>query len=343
MEKILPTAKAMPGRFYFKCIRGIFMQIKSKLAIVGLGNVGSAVLTRAIAFELAPEIVCIDINEKKAQGEALDASHSTPCNYCSNIKVRAGGYEECRDASVIIIAAGPSILPGENLDRLLLAERNIAVIKDVMGKITRYTKDAVVIMITNPLDITTYLAATSFGYPQGKLFGTGTTLETLRFKRIMANRYNVDAKDVQGYMLGEHGNSAFPAWSLVNIGGIRADQLDRHFGLKTPLDRPAVAQQVVQTAYDVLNFKGWTNTGIAMGACRLAKAVLFDERAILPVSMPLSGEYGLKDVALSLPSLIGANGVEKRFELDLDAAELDKLRASAQSIQTVLRANRLIS
>lgn len=319
------------------------MQNNRKLAIVGVGNVGSAVLTRAIAFELASEIVCIDSNEKKARGEALDASHSTPCNYCPNIKVRAGGYGECKDADVIIIAAGPSILPGENLDRLILAERNIAVISDVMTAITKYTREAVIIMITNPLDITTYLAATAFDYPQGKLFGTGTTLETLRFKRIMADRYHVDAKDVQGYMLGEHGNSAFPAWSLVNIGGIGADALDRHFGLQTPLDRAAVAQQVVQTAYDVLNFKGWTNTGIAMGACRLAKAVLLDERSILPVSLPLAGEYGLSDVAMSLPSLIGANGVEKRFALDLPAEELDKLHASAQSIQAVLRANRLIS
>lgn len=318
------------------------MAIKNKLAIVGLGNVGSAVLARAVAFELAAEIVCIDINENKAKGEALDITHSTPCNYCPNIKVYAGGYEECRDAKIIIIAAGPSIMPGENLDRLSLAGKNIAVMRDIMSEITQYTKDAIIIMITNPLDITTYLAASCFDYPVGKLFGTGTTLETLRFKRIMANRYNVDAKDVQGYMLGEHGNSAFPAWSLVNIGGIPLNELDHFFNLPDTLDKEAIAKEVVQTAYDVLNFKGWTNTGIAMGACRLAKAVLYNERSVLPVSAPLHGEYNLNDVSLSLPSLIGENGVEKRFALKLTDEEMENLHFSADSIKNVLRANNLI-
>lgn len=318
------------------------MNTKNKLAIIGLGKVGSAVLARAIAFELASEIVCVDADEKRAEGEALDASHSTPCSYSPNIRVYAGGYEEVKDARVIIIAAGPSIMPGANLDRLLLAERNIAVMKEIMGEITKRTKEATIIMITNPLDVTTYLAAARFDYPKGKVFGTGTTLETLRFKRLMANHYNVDAKDVQGYMLGEHGNSAFPAWSLVNVGGIPCDQLDRFFPTAAPLDRQAIAAGVVQTAYDVLNFKGWTNTGIAMGACRLAKAVLFNERSILPVSTPLAGEYGLKDVALSLPSLITENGVERRFALKLTDDEVEKLHFSANSIQSVLRSNRLI-
>lgn len=318
------------------------MRMNNKLAIVGLGKVGSAVLARAIAFQLAAEIVCIDIDEKRAAGEALDASHSTPCNYSPDIKVYAGGFEEVSDARVVIIAAGPSIMPGKNLDRLLLAEQNIAVIKSIMEEIVRYTKDAVIIMITNPLDITTYFAATCFDYPEGKFFGTGTTLETLRFKRLMANRYSVDAKDVTGYMLGEHGNSAFPAWSLVTIGGIACDRLDAFFGMESPLDREGMEKQVVQTAYDVLNYKGWTNTGIAMGACRLAKAVLFNERSILPVSTPLQGEYGLNGVALSLPSLIAERGVERRFALDLSNEELEKLHNSANSIQSVLRSNRLI-
>ena len=316
--------------------------MRNKLVIVGIGHVGSAVLNRAIAFSLANEIAVIDIDEKKAIGEALDASHATPCNYCQNINVHAGDFSECKDADVIIIAAGPSIMPGENLDRLILAERNIAVMKDIMTQITHYTKSAVIIMITNPLDITTYYAAQFFDYPTNKLFGTGTTLETLRFKRIIANHYQVDAKDVQGYMLGEHGNSAFPAWSLLNIGGIPADQLDKFFNKAIPLDRQAVAAFVVQVAYDVLNYKGYTNTGIAMGACRLAKAVFGNERSILPVSTPLSGEYGLTDVALSLPSLITENGVEQRFALHLPQDELENLQFSADSIKAVLRANKLI-
>jgi L-lactate dehydrogenase len=312
-----------------------------KLAILGLGHVGSAVLARAIGFEMAAEIVCIDKDPHVAHGEALDAMHSLPCSYTPSTHVYSGGFEELKDADVIICAAGPSIMPG-NHDRLTLAKNNIAVMREIMGEVVRYTRDAVFIMITNPLDIMTYVAATEFDYPRGRLFGTGTTLETLRFKSILARHYHVDATDVQGYMLGEHGNSAFPAWSSVGIGGIPLADLDEFFEHEGPLDKAAVADEVVQTAYDVLESKGWTNTGIAMGACRLARAVFFDEHAVLPVSLPFTGEYGLHDVSLSLPSVIGAQGVLRRLPIHLTDDELELLQKSADSVKEVLRANGLI-
>lgn len=318
------------------------MKRTHKLAIIGLGHVGSAVLARAIACQLAPDIACIDINDKVAHGEALDADHSLSCAYVPGIHVHSGGFEECRDADVIICAGGPSILPGEKMDRLILAERNTKVIGEIMTEVTKYTTDAVFIMITNPLDVTTYLAATKFGYPAGRLFGTGTTLETMRFKYILSQHYHVDASDVQGYMLGEHGNSAFPAWSAVSIGGIPLDQLDEFYEHEKPLDKKEIGQEVVNTAYDVLLSKGWTNTGIAMGACRLAKAVFFDEHCVTPVSAPLHGEYGLNDVSLSLPSIIGKDGIVKRLPIHLTEAEQKDLQASADSIQAVLKANHLI-
>lgn len=321
---------------------GVIRMKMSKLAIIGLGHVGSAVLTQAMAMNLAAEIVCIDINEKVAHGEALDATHATPCTYVPGMKVYSGDFSQCKDADIIICSGGPSILPGEKLDRLILAERNVKVIGEIMTEVTKYTKNTPFIMITNPLDVTTYLAATKFGYEKGKLIGTGTTLETLRLKRIIANHYNVDAKDVQGFMLGEHGNSAFPAWSTISIGGVRLADLDKYYDHNSDFDKKAIAQEVVNTAYDVLLSKGWTNTGIAMGACRLARAVMFNERCVTPVSTPLEGEYGLTDVALSLPSIIGANGVEKRLAIDLPEDELKALHFSAESIKTVLRANKLI-
>ncbi len=313
-----------------------------KLAIIGLGHVGSAVLARAIACQLAADIACIDIKPEVAHGEALDAVHSLSCSYVPGIHVHSGGFEECRDVDVIICDAGPSILPGQKMDRLTLAKENIAVIREVMKNVTQYTREAVFIMITNPLDITTYVAATEFDYPVGRLFGTGTTLETMRLKSIIGRHYHVDAADVQGYMLGEHGNSAFPAWSTVNIGGVPLAGLDEFYDHEQAFDRQEIAQEVVNTAYDVVQSKGWTNTGIAMGACRLAKAVLFDEHAVLPVSMPFTGEYGLKDVALSLPSIIGKNGVEKRIPLHLSADELEMMKKSAESVKSVMRANQVI-
>ncbi|WP_414153200.1 L-lactate dehydrogenase [Pectinatus frisingensis] len=315
---------------------------KHKLVIIGMGNVGSAVLAQAVAQELAAEIVCIDINKKKAHGEALDMTHATPAACSPNITIRSGGFEECKNADVIICTGGPSIMPDEKLDRLILAERNIKVIGEIMQEVTTYTRDAIFIMITNPLDITTYLAATRFDYTPGKLVGTGTTLETLRLKRIIANNYNINAKDVQGFMLGEHGNTAFPAWSTVSIGGIRLPDLDKYYHHQMPFNKAKTADLVVQTAYDVLKSKGWTNTGIAMGACYLAKSVFFNARCITPVSAPLNGEYGLSDVALSLPSIIGENGVEQRLAIQMPEEEIEALYKSSNSIKEVLKANNLI-
>lgn len=309
----------------------------NKLVIIGVGHVGSQVLTTAIAHQIASEIALIDIEEERAIGEALDADHATPFDYNANINVHKGSYEDCADAKVIIICAGPSILPGENLDRLILAGRNAETVKDVMSQIVKFTKDAIIIIITNPLDITTYYAANHFDYPKGKLFGTGTTLETARLKRILADRYRVAPSSVQAFMLGEHGNSAFPAWSMVSIGGVPASQLDQRFGVETPLDKEAVGKQVVHVAYDVLMGKGWTNTGIAMGAVRLAKAVIFNERIVAPVSVTFEGEYGITEkVSLSIPCVIGKNGVEKRLPLELPEEEVNKLKHCAKTVRGVL-------
>lgn len=315
---------------------------KNKLVIVGVGHVGSAVLNCALSFNLASEIAVIDIIDKKAQGEALDSIHSLPFSTGSNVNIHAGNFEECKDANVIIIAAGPSILPGEIPDRLTLASKNVAVMKEVMTSITQYTKDAVIIMITNPLDIMVYYAENFFGYPKNKIFGTGTTLETARFRSIIANKYRVDPKNVHGYMLGEHGNSAFAAWSLVNIAGVSYDQLDEYFQPNEPLDLEKIAAHVISVAYDVLNFKGCTNSGIAMAACRLARAVLFNERSIFPVSTTLQGEYGLHNVALSLPCLITQEGIERRIEVPLLDKEVANLQFSAQSISNVMKSVGLV-
>lgn len=311
-----------------------------KLAIIGLGHVGSEVLTKAVASNIAAEIACIDIKENVAYGEALDICHSISSPINRNIKVYSGGFDTVKDADVIICDAGPSILPGQ-YERLKLAKENVKNITEIMTEVVKYNTDAIFIMITNPLDVTTYLAATKFGWKHGRLIGTGTTLETLRFKYILSRHFDVNPQDIQGYMLGEHGNSAFPAWSTVSIGGIRLNDLHNYFP-EVKLDRELIHKQVVKTAYEVMDAKGWTNTGIASGAIRLAQAVFFDEKAVVPVSVPLTGEYGLKDVALSLPSVVGKDGVEKRLALPLPEDELELLYKSSECIKEVLRASNLI-
>lgn len=311
-----------------------------KLAIIGLGHVGSEVLTKAVAANIAAEISCVDIKQNVAYGEALDICHSISSPINRNIKVYSGDFDVVKDADVIICDAGPSILPGQ-YERLALAKENVKTITDVMTEVTKYNRDAIFIMITNPLDVTTYLAATRFDWPKGRLFGTGTTLETLRLKYILSKKFNVNPQDIQGYMLGEHGNSAFPAWSTVSIGGIPFNRLSEYFD-GVSLDKEQIHKQVVRTAYEVMDAKGWTNTGIASGAIRLAQAVFFDEKAVVPVSVPLTGEYGLTDVALSLPSVVGVNGVEKRLALPLPKEELELLHHSADCIKEVLKASNLI-
>lgn len=311
-----------------------------KLAIIGLGHVGSEVLTKAVASNIAAEIACIDIKENVAYGEALDICHSISSTINRNIKVYSGGFDTVKDADVIICDAGPSILPGQ-YERLKLAKENVKNITEIMTEVVKYNTDAILIMITNPLDVTTYLAATKFGWKHGRLFGTGTTLETLRFKYILSRHFGVNPQDIHGYMLGEHGNSAFPAWSTVSIGGIRLNDLHNYFP-EVKLDRELIHKQVVKTAYEVMDAKGWTNTGIASGAIRLAQAVFFDEKTVVPVSVPLTGEYGLKDVALSLPSVVGKDGVEKRLALPLPEDELELLYKSSECIKEVLRASNLI-
>lgn len=312
------------------------MTNKGKIVIVGTSNVGTAVLNKLMDFQLASEIALIDLNEDKARGEALDASHATACLYSTNINIHVGTYDDCKDAGMIIVCAGPSIRPGEPPDRLRLANTNVKIMSSVMNEIIKYTKDAILIMVTNPLDVATYHVSTAFDYPREKIIGTGTLLETFRFRRILADKYHVDPKNIHGYVLGEHGNSAFPAWSTVDIAGMGLDCLDEYFRLPEKLNRQEIEAEVVRVAYDVVNWKGFTNTGIAMVVSRFVKAVIYNEHTILPASAVLEGEYGIKDVALSLPRLICSSGIIHSFEIHLTDREAEHLQASAKSVRAAL-------
>ncbi|WP_196593826.1 L-lactate dehydrogenase [Pectinatus sottacetonis] len=309
---------------------------KGKIVIIGASNVGSAILNKVTDFQLASEIALIDINTDKAKGEALDASHATSCIYSTNINVHSGTYADCKDAGIIIITAGPSIKPGEKPDRLILAKTNTKIMGSIMSEITKYTKEAMIIAITNPLDVATYYISTHFDYPRERIVGTGTMLETFRFRRALANHYRVDPKNIHGYILGEHGNTAFTAWSTVNIAGMPLEHLDECFNFSQKISRKAIEDEIVQVAYDIINLKGWTNTGISMVACRFIKAILYDEHTILPMSAVFEGEYGLHDVALSIPRMLCGEGVVKSFEVKLTKEETKMLMDSADSVKKAI-------
>ena len=291
------------------------MNNRRKIVVIGASNVGSAVANKIADFQLATEVALIDLNEDKAWGEAKDSSHATSCVYSTNIKFHLGTYEDCRDANIIVITAGPSIRPGETPDRLKLAGTNAKIMSSVMGEIVKYTKEAMIIMITNPLDVATYVVSTQFDYPRNLILGTGTMLETYRFQ-------DFDDGDAQAaYSFGT-------IMADENFRGQFYQELNDHFDW--------VRNELVQVAYDVINKKGFTNTGIAMAACRFIKAVLYDEHTILPCSAVLDGEYGLHDVALSIPRMICATGIMRSFEIHLTDEELEKMHAAAKSVRSAL-------
>ena len=316
--------------------------IKNKVVLVGAGMVGSAILNTLLGLSLVGEIVIIDNNTDKARGEALDASHTTSFAYSPNVHVRSGGYEDCADAQTIVISAGPSMKPGDKMNRLDLADRNIKVMISVMTSICEYTKDAVIIVVTNPVDIVTYYLQNNFGYPKNKIIGTGTLLDTARFRRILALKYLVDTKNVHGYILGEHGESAFATWSLVDIAGIPASRFDEIIGSSSPLNFDEVVTEVRTVGTDILQLKGYTSSGIAMSVSRLVKAILLNELSILPVSTTLEGEYGISNVALSIPCVISSEGISKKLEIPLSDKEKELLVKSAGILSNSLHELKLI-
>ena len=318
----------------------------NKLVVVGVGHVGSYVLADAMKAGVFGEIGVIDIDENVARGEAVDQEQARALTYMNNIKVTHGGYEQTDDADVIVIAAGNSMKPDPNNpdaepDRATLAKITSKTIRDVMGNIVEHTREAIIIVITNPLDTILYIAENEFDYPEGKIFGTGTMLDSARLRNVFANAYDVDPKSVVGYMMGEHGATAFPVLSKLNIQGVPYEDLDQYFDRDPQVDLSSpedIKKNVVSAAYEVFNGKGWTNAGVAQAAVTMAKAVVLDERSVYPACTTLRGEYGYNgDVALSMPCIIGINGVEKRLPVSLNDWEEAKLHESAAYIQKAMQ------
>ena len=316
--------------------RGSMKPVRNKVVIIGAGMVGSAVLNSLLTLDLAAEIVVIDKNTNKAKGETLDASHTTSFTYSVNVHVREGDYSDCADAQIIIMTAGPSVRAGEKADRMVLADVNVKVTAEVMNSISEYTKEAIIIIVTNPVDIITYYAQNHFNYPKEKIIGTGTFLDTARLRRILAKKYLVDTKNVHGYILGEHGESAFAAWSLFNIAGIPIDKFDEILGSKEPLNREVVLGEAKNVGNEILQFKGYTSSGIAVSVNRIVKAILLNELSIAPVSTTLEGEYGISNVALSIPCIITSDGIGKRVEVPLLEEEVKQLQQSAGNLEQIL-------
>lgn len=308
---------------------------KNKVVIIGAGNVGSAILFTLLNMSSIAEIVILDKNQQKAVGEALDAFHTTSFAYSPNVRVRAGDYSDCSDAGIIIMTAGPSVRPGEKADRISLAQINLQVMKDVMTQIKAYTNDAIIIIVSNPVDLITYYAQNYFDYPEEKIIGTGTLLDTARFRRIIGNKYFVDTKNVHGYILGEHGGTAVATWSLTNIAGIPYTEFDQNFKADTPFDKEAIVSEVKSVGFEILQSKGYTNFGVAKSVERIIKAIHINELSVLPVSTTLHGEYGIDKIAISVPCIISNEGIKQKLVVKLSDDEVDQLANSAQYLKDI--------
>lgn len=310
--------------------------IKHKVCIIGAGMVGSATMMAILHSGLAAEIVLIDQNQEKAEGEAQDAFHTTSFAYVPNVRIRKGTYEDCSDSQIIVMCAGPSVKPGQKLDRRLLLETNASVTRDVMKSIMQYTKEAIIIFVSNPVDILTFIAQNEFDYPKHKIIGTGTLLDTARMRRIIGEYFLVDTKNVHGYVLGEHGATAFITWSLCNLGGIPIESCAEKLGVKG-IDQDQILQDVKEAGMKILLAKGYTNYGVAESVARIAKAIVLNELSVLPVSTTLSGEYGLYDVAVSVPCIIGQEGIKAILDVPLTEYEKDQLLESGRSVKEMIK------
>jgi L-lactate dehydrogenase len=302
---------------------------KRTIGIVGTGNVGVASAYAIFMRGLASEMILVDKNMKRAEGEAMDLMHGQ--TFSGTITVRTGDYRDLSSAQLVVITAGVPQRPGET--RLDLLNRNAAVFREIVGELDQRTPRSVLVIASNPVDILTYVTQKISRRDPSRVIGTGTMLDTGRFRALLGRHYGIDPRSVHAYILGEHGDTEVPAWSIANIGGVRLVDnmvLGKSFQVE---DMNRLFEQVRDAAYDIIDRKGYTNSAIGMAIVRLAEAVLEDQKSVLPVSRMLNGEYGIEDVCLSIPSVIGIDGLEDAILPALSDAELDALRHSAQTLR----------
>ena len=306
-----------------------------KAAVIGCGNVGASIAFRFLQQGLFSRLVLVDVNREKAEGEAMDLSDGLP--YAGAMDIAAGGYDDLADCALIVITAGAGQKPGES--RLDLMGRNTAILKGIIGEITARDFQGVLLVVANPVDVLTYAAWRLSGYPKNRVIGSGTVLVTARFKQLLGERLRVDSRNVHAFIVGEHGDSELAVWSGANVSGVDLEQFCRLRG--DPLDREEmdrIYHGVRDSAYEIIRRKGATCYGIAMAVGRIAQCILRDERAVLPVSAVLEGQYGLEGLCLSVPAVVGRRGLEEVLEIPLSPRERAALKASAGQLREAIAA-----
>ncbi len=303
-----------------------------KAAIIGCGFVGSASAFALMQSGLFSELVLIDANHDKAEGEAMDIAHGLP--FAGQMKIYAGDYDDIVDAAVIIVTAGAAQKPGET--RLDLVNKNVNIFKSIIPEIAKKNYKGILLIVANPVDILTYTAVKLSGLPENRVIGSGTVLDTARLKYALGEHLEVDSRSVHSFIIGEHGDSEIVAWSSTNVSGIPVNdfcELRGHFNHEEAMHR--IADDVKNSAYDIIEKKGATYYGIAMSVKRICECIMRDEKSILPISSMMHGEYGISDICLSMPTVVGREGVETRVPIQLNEQEESALSASAEQLSKV--------
>ena len=298
-----------------------------RIAVVGTGNVGSTFAYALLLSGLAAEIVLIDANKAKAEGEAMDLNHAVP--FAPNTNIWAGDYADCAGAIVTVISAGVNQKPGGET-RLELLRRNAKVFGDIIPNIVKHNHDGTLLIATNPVDILTYAALKISGLPARQVIGSGTILDTARFRHLLSRHFKVDPRSVHAYIIGEHGDSEVPVWSLANIAGMRLPEFSAAQNI--PCDSAAMEDIFKQTrdaAYQIISRKGATYYAVAAGLMRIVEAIVRDQRTVLSVSSLVTDYYGISDICLSLPTVVNRRGIESVLHLHLGDWELAGLQRSA--------------
>jgi L-lactate dehydrogenase len=303
-----------------------------KAAIVGCGFVGSASAFALMQSGLFSELVLIDADNNRSEGEALDISHGLP--FSKPMQIYSGAYENISDAAVIIITAGAGQKPGET--RLDLVKKNVGIFKSIIPEIAKYNKNGILLVVANPVDILTYAAKKLSGFPSNRVFGSGTVLDSARLKYLLGEHLGVDSRSIHAFIIGEHGDSEIAAWSSANVSGVplhKFCEMRGHYNHAKAMRE--ISENVKNSAYEIIEKKKATYYGIAMSVKRICEAIVRDEKSVLPVSSMQTGEE-INGVALSMPAIVGKHGVEGLVPIELNDKEKAELKESAATLKAVI-------
>ncbi len=304
-----------------------------KVAIIGAGNVGSTLAYTLLLRDVASRVSLIDVNREKAEGEALDLAHGA--SYLDNVEIRAEGYEGVADADVVVITAGRGRKPGES--RLDLARGNAAIMEDVLAGIAPHYRGAVVIVVSNPMDVLTYVAVKRLPAPHTRVIGSGTSLDSSRFRYLLGQEFAIDPRNIHASVIGEHGDSSVPVWSMASLGQVPLTRYAPPGGASLDeAGRERIRQAVVSAGKEVIQRKGATFYAVALSVARIVEAILDDEKSVLTVSSYIERFEDVSDVCLSLPAVLGRSGIRELMPIVLDDTERRQLAASAAMLKETI-------